>query len=140
MTNLYVLDTSVAVAWYLPEVFTKEAREWQKRMLKKTVDFLVPQHLHFLEFGNVLRTYVRRGELRTELAHEIYELHLEAPLREVAPVREHVLETALEFDSTTCDAAYIALSQTSDAPLVTAERSTTPWVVQLGSLAITLKK
>lgn len=138
-TRLYVLDTSVAIAWYLPEVFSKEACEWQKKMLKKTAMFLVPQHLHFLEFGNVLRTYIRRGELRTELAHEIYELHLEAPLREVAPAREHVLETALEFDSTTYDAAYIALSLSSEAPLVTAERSTTPWVVQLGSGAITMK-
>jgi predicted nucleic acid-binding protein len=130
----------VAIAWYLPEAFSKEAGEWQRRMLKKTATFLVPQHLHFLEFGNVLRTYVRRGELETELAHEIYELHLEAPLREVAPVREQILETALEFDSTTYDAAYIALSIASEAPLVTAERSTTPWVVQLGDSAVTLKK
>lgn len=140
MTNkLYVLDTSVAIAWYLPETFSKAARQWQGKMLKKTATLLVPQHLHYLEFGNVLRTYIRRGELAADLACEIYEAHLQAPLREIAPVREHMLETALEFAATTYDVAYIALSLSSEAPLITAERSTTPWVVQLGSQAITMK-
>jgi hypothetical protein len=63
-------------------------------MLRSEVSFIVPS-LHYWEFCNVLRAYVRRGEIELKLAQEIYELHL-------------------------------------DAPLVTAERSTTPWVVKLG--------
>ena len=30
--NAYVLDTSVAVAWYLEEVFSTSARAWQEGM------------------------------------------------------------------------------------------------------------
>jgi predicted nucleic acid-binding protein len=140
MSDLFVLDTSVAVAWYLPEVFSKEAREWQRKMIKKTVTMIAPKQLHYLEFSNVLRTYTRRGELTQDLAREIYELHLEAPLREMEPSLPDILETAFKFESTTYDAAYIALSMSNDAPLLTAERSTTPWVVQLGDLVVTMKK
>ena len=50
-----VLDTSTALAWYLPESFSDSAREWQAEMLGATMTFIVPS-LHFREFGNVLRT------------------------------------------------------------------------------------
>jgi predicted nucleic acid-binding protein len=140
MSRTFVLDTSVAIAWYLPETFSTEAREWQKNLLKNTVALLVPRHLHYLEFSNVLRTHVRRGEIDRDLAREIYALHLEAPLREIDIAMADVLETALEFESTTYDATYISLSLTQGAPIVTAERSTTPWVVKLADSVITMKK
>jgi predicted nucleic acid-binding protein len=140
MSKTFVLDTSVAIAWYLPEVFSAEAKEWQKKLVKQTVTLLIPRQLHYLEFSNVLRTYVRRGELEHRLASEIYALHLEAPLRELDTAVADILETAFEFESTTYDAAYIALSLAQSAPLVTAERSTTPWVVQLADSVITMKK
>jgi len=127
----YVLDASVAIAWYLPERFSAQARHWQRRMMRDELRFIVPD-LHHWEVANVLRTYVRRGELEPELAHEIYDLHLDAPLEALAPDRREVLQTALRFDASAYDAVYIALSLAHDAPLVTAERTTTPWVVKLG--------
>jgi predicted nucleic acid-binding protein len=126
-----VLDTSVAAAWYLPETFSPEARRWRDRLLSGDVQMLVPT-LHYWEMANVLRTYVRRAEIEASLAREVYALHLDAPLEQAEPDRSTVLDVALEYEATAYDAVYIALALLHDATLLTAERTTTPWVVRLG--------
>src|SRR5262245_22552544 len=126
-----VLDTSVAVAWYLPETFADAAREWQRRMLDGDVRLVVPS-LHYWEVGNVLRIYVSRGALSRDLAGESCRLHLDAPLQIVEPQRGMVLRRALDYDATMYDAVYIELALSLNAPFVTAEKSTTPWVVKMG--------
>jgi predicted nucleic acid-binding protein len=125
-----VLDASVAMAWYLPESFSTEARRWQRLMLEGEISLVVP-NLHYWEVANVLRTYVVRGEIDAGLATEIYALHLEAPLTVREPDRAVVLATALRFASTAYDAVYIALALGSDLSVLTAERTTTSWVVKL---------
>jgi predicted nucleic acid-binding protein len=55
------------------------------------------------------------------------------------PSREEVLALALEYGATAYDAVYIALSLSLDAPLVTGERATTPWVARLGARARVVK-
>jgi predicted nucleic acid-binding protein len=127
----HILDTSVAIAWYLPEAFSEAARRWQTKLLRDEVGLCVPG-LHYWEFGNVLRTYVRRGEVPQALAEEIYGLHLEAPLTTVEPDRLQTLARAFEYGATLYDAVYITLCLSLDCPLVTAEKTTTPWVVKLG--------
>lgn len=133
----YILDASTALAWYLPEDFQTAARRWQQDALSQKIRFCVPS-LHFWEVGNVLRTYARRREMPAEIAHEIYDLHLQAPLDVIEPDRALVLRTALDYEATVYDAVYIALALELNAPLVTAERTTTPWVVKLGDLATTI--
>ena len=127
----FVLDTSVALAWYLPEEFAREARQWRDRLLGGSIRLYVPA-LHYWEAANVLRTYARRREIGMDLAHQIYALHLDAPLETAEPDRGAVLATALEYDATAYDAVYIGLALEMDVPLLTAERTTTPWVVRLG--------
>ena len=129
--SVFVLDTSVAAAWYLPEDLAGVARAWQRRMLRGELSFVVPS-LHYWELANVLRTYVRRGELEAPMAEDVYRLHLEAPLKQAEPERPRILQVALEYQATAYDAVYIELALSLDAPLVTAERTTTPWVVKLG--------
>lgn len=129
-----VLDTSVAIAWYLPEIFSEQARGWRERLLDGKARLIVPS-LHFWEFANVLRTYVRRGELDRELALETYETHLEAPLERLEPDPARVLQTALRFESTAYDAVFISLALQYQVPLLTAERTTAPWVTRLGKQA-----
>lgn len=129
-----VLDTSVAIAWYLPEEFTPEARRWQKMMLEGKAGLHVPS-LHYWEFANVLRTYVKRGELEPDTAAEIHALHLDAPLILTEPSRTSILETALGYDATVYDAVYLSLSLELGEPLLTAERSSTPWIRKLGKFA-----
>jgi len=132
-----ILDTSVAIAWYLSETFSGPARQWHEKILTGRVHALVPP-LHYLEFANVLRTYVLRREMDRGLAAELYTLHLDAPLETVEPPRAELLATALEFNATVYDAAFIALALSCDGLLVTAERTTTPWVVRLGKRAVTI--
>ncbi len=132
-----VLDTSVAIAWYLPEAFATAARSYQTQLLDGRLRLIVPS-LHFWEVANVLRTYVRRGELTASLAGEIYALHLDAPLEVQEPDRSAVLATALECEASAYDAVYITLARTLDVPLLTAERKTRPWVAQLGRLVETV--
>ncbi|MCL4809095.1 MAG: type II toxin-antitoxin system VapC family toxin [Thermoanaerobaculia bacterium] len=134
-----VLDTSVAIAWYLPEAFAPAARSWQKQLLDGRARFVVPS-LHFWEMANVLRTYVKRRELTPSLAEEIYALHLDAPLTVEEPDRAAVLATALELDATAYDAVFITLARALDVPLLTAERKTKAWVARLGSLVVTLPR
>ena len=129
--NTYVLDASVALAWYLEEVFSPSARLWQERLLKGKIILTVPL-LHYWEIANALRTLVIRQEITEKLAREIYELHLEAPLQRVDPDERTVLEAALEYGSTAYDAVYISLCLARDVPLITAEKTTTGWVAKIG--------
>lgn len=137
--SAFVLDTSVAVAWYLPEEFATQARAFRDRLLAGKVQLLAPS-LHYWELANVLRTYVRRGEIEPDLASEIFELHLDAPLEVAEPDKGRVLATALEYEATAYDAVYIALALEHDIPLLTAERTTRPWVVRLGDRARNLRR
>ncbi len=131
----YILDASVAVAWYLPETFSKEARRYRERLAREEIRCVVPG-LHFWEVGNVLRTYVRRREIDADLCRDIFDLHLDAGLEVAEPDRRRALEVALDFDATLYDAIYIALALDSDLPLLTAEKTTTPWVARLGDRAV----
>ena len=132
------LDTSVAVAWYLPEAFAAAARLWQQLLLAGQVELVVPG-LHYWEFANVLRTYVRRGELEEPLAHEVYGAHVEAPLTRAEPDHGGILACALEYEATAHDAAHIRLALDRDVPLLTAERTTTPWVGKLGDRVVAVR-
>ena len=129
-----VMDTSVTVAWYLNEPCSKAARQWQDRVVSGKVHAMVPA-LHYLEFANVLRTYVRRRALDEATAQEIYSLHLEAPLSLAEPDRASILDIALRYNATVYDALYIALSLELQSPLLTAERPSSPWIKKLGNLA-----
>ncbi len=128
--NAYVLDTSVAVAWYLDEIFSVSARKWQERLLSGRIILIVPV-LHYWEFANVLRTLFYRREIAEDLAREIYEVHLEAPLEIAEPNKRLIMDTALEYGATAYDAVYISLCLSRDIPLITAEKTTTAWVTKL---------
>ena len=136
--STFVLDTSVAVAWYLPEGFAPEARLWQHQLLAGQVELVVPG-LHYWEFANVVRTYVRRGELEEALAHEVYAAHVGAPLIRSEPDYREILACALEYEATAHDAVYIRLALDRDVPLRTAERTTPPWALKLGDRVVAVR-
>jgi hypothetical protein len=73
-------------------------------------------------------------ELEAELALEIYDTHLEAGLSVVEVPPERILSVALEYQSTAHDSAHISLALLHQVPLLTVERTTTPWVLKLGEL------
>jgi len=133
----YVLDTSVAIAWYLPEVFTEAARTWQSKLISGEIILHVPT-LHYWEIANVLRSHVRRGQIDLRLATDIWEVHLDAALQTTDPMVDEVLATAFDYDATAYDAVYIALAIQLDLRLLTAERPSTEWVRKLGKRALSV--
>lgn len=126
-----VIDTSVTLAWYLNESFSKAAREWHERIMSGHERCIAPS-LHFLEFANALRTLTIRREIASNMARLIMEAHMDAPIEVVEPDLREVLSTSLEYDATAYDAAFISVAIAHDATLVTAERTTTHWVQKLG--------
>ncbi len=133
----FVLDTSVAIAVYLPEVFSPEARRYWDRIAARGTRCVVPT-LHFWEFANVLRTRVRSGALSESSALEIYGLHLDAPLEIVEPDPQQILGVAFEFGVTAYDAVYISLTLGSELALLTAESIRKPWVAKLGDRVVAI--
>ncbi|HET9768764.1 MAG TPA: type II toxin-antitoxin system VapC family toxin [Thermoanaerobaculia bacterium] len=133
----FVLDTSVAIAWYLPETFSHEARRWQARLLAGDDRFVVP-NLHYWEMANVLRTSVLRGRLTAPLARDIWALHLDAPLEIVEPEVGSVLARALELGATAYDTVFVELALSLNLQLLTAERVSQAWVARLGGRAVVL--
>ena len=130
--TLFVIDTSVTLAWYLEEEFSPAARQWQDRLLSGAVRLLVPS-LHYWEFANVLRTLAARKVIEEESAQELMDIHLDAPFEVAEPDRREVLRVALEYGATAYDGVFICLALANDVHLVTAERSTTRWVTKLGN-------
>lgn len=133
----YILDTSVAVSWYIDEIFSESARNYQKQLINHQDRFYVPP-LHFLEFSNVLRTLTLKKILSALSAQEIYRLHLQAPLLIIEPEHEDILETALAYQATTYDAVFIQLALATQFPLLTAEKRSRGWVSKLGDLVVSI--
>ncbi|GAX38733.1 type II toxin-antitoxin system VapC family toxin [Nodularia sp. NIES-3585] len=114
----YVLDASVAIKWFVPEVHSDAAR----RLLASNHTFLVPDFF-FAEVANVLWKRVRRGEDTVENARQTLadlnafpvEVCLSQPLMLLA------LDIALENDRAVYDCFYLALAVTQQCQMVTAD-------------------
>jgi predicted nucleic acid-binding protein len=95
--SVFVIDTSVALAWYLEEEFSSAARQRQDRLLSGAVRLPVPS-LHYWEFANALRTLAARKAIEEGTAQEVLDLHLVAPLEVAEPDRREVFRLALAND------------------------------------------
>ncbi len=119
MSDLYVVDASVVVKWYLPEVYADHAR----RLLDTDCRLLAPD-LVFSEVGNILWKKTRLGELSPEETSTILEM-VGAESLEIYPSWPLVL-VALEIANNTqrsvYDSLYLALATSHNCPIVTADR------------------
>ncbi|MEH1807276.1 MAG: type II toxin-antitoxin system VapC family toxin [Nostoc sp.] len=114
----YVLDASIAIKWFIPEVYSDAAR----RLVASNHTFLVPDFF-FPEVGNVLWKRVRRGEDTAENARQILldlnavpvEVYLSQPLMPLA------LDIALQTDRAVYHSLYLALAITQQCQMVTAD-------------------
>jgi predicted nucleic acid-binding protein len=135
--KLFILDTSVAVAWYFKESFSDQAIHWQKKALLKEATFIVPT-LHFYEFANVLRKLMLQKKIESYLAEEVWDLHTQFPFKVTDPDYTKSYPTALAYEATPYDGVYINLALELRTPLITADRKTHTWVKKLGKLAISI--
>jgi len=115
----WVVDASVAVKWFVPEVHTQAAL----RLLRDGTTLLAPDLL-LPEFGNIVWKKVRRGELGSEDARETLRAFSVVPLRVYpsAPLLEPAFEIAHTTGTTVYDSLYVALAAGEECRLVTADR------------------
>ncbi|MBN4004621.1 type II toxin-antitoxin system VapC family toxin [Nostoc sp. LPT] len=114
----YVLDASIAIKWFIPEVYSDAAR----RLVTNNHTFLVPDFF-FPEVGNVLWKRVRSGEDTAENARQTLtdlnavpvEVYLSQPLMPLA------LDIAIQSDRAVYDSLYLAFAITQQCQMVTAD-------------------
>lgn len=130
-----VIDASVGIKWFVPEVHSSEARQWRHR----------PEPLHTLAFffdleiSNILWKKVRRGELSRADAHLILgQLPVLALMRHLeAPLLTTAFDLANHARCSVYDCLYVALAAQLGGRMVTADQrlhsnlSATPWAANV---------
>lgn len=114
----YVVDASVAVKWYFPEIHSDQA-----------ATLLVPDNtlwapdLIFAEVGNVCWKRLQRQELDPDQASAVVQDFLASPLRIESHARllNHAWAIAVEHGRSVYDSLYLALAHQINALLVTAD-------------------
>ena len=116
--SAYVVDASVAVKWYVPEIHADRAAT----LLGDDHELHIPD-LFLAEFGNILWKKVVRGELTDSEAKSIVQSLWAVPLRRHSsePLLEAAVETALLTSRTVYDSLYVTLAVSLNCLLVTAD-------------------
>jgi len=114
-----VLDASIAIKWYFPEVLSEAALA----LISDKIQWIVPD-LFYAETGNVLWKKVERGEATIPVALDAMKslLSLDVAIRAVTSLLVPALEIALQFRCTVYDALYLSAAVAADCPFVTADR------------------
>jgi predicted nucleic acid-binding protein len=116
--SVFVLDASVVLKWFVPEVHSDAAR----RLLDAPHQYLAPDLL-FPEAGNAIWKKVRRGELTAEEAQRLIADLSTVAVDTIATrgllADAYALATAT--GQTVYDATYLALAVRLETQLITAD-------------------
>ena len=114
-----VVDASIAVKWYVPEIHSTEA----ERLLDRANELHAPD-LIVPEVGSIIWKKFRRGELTERQGRMIVAAFLDVPVLKypttslLKPAFEGAVRTAL----TVYDWTYLALALSLDCQMVTADQ------------------
>jgi len=118
MVNIFVVDASVAVKWYLPEIHSEAARR-----VRNPAYYLHVPDLFLLEFGNVVCKKLRRGDISLELSNtminDVQTVSLEWHRDE--PLFLKAYEIANETYRSLYDCLYLSLAVSLEGKMVTAD-------------------
>jgi predicted nucleic acid-binding protein len=114
-----VVDASVAIKWFAPEVLSPEAES----LLDGGDDLFAPDLL-LLECGNIIWKKVRLGELARADGDAALAALRSGPIRllDTTPLVEQALQLAHEIQHPVYDCVYLASAEAVDAIVVTADR------------------
>ncbi len=116
----YVVDASVAIKWYVPEIHSMHAL----RLLGDGNDLLAPE-LILAEVGNIIWKKCRLGELDLptggELLHDFRQSAL--TIKPLAGLLNTAWHIATQYRQTIYDSLYLSLAIATDARMVTADRN-----------------
>lgn len=113
-----VIDTSVAIKWLVPEEDAHLAIPLRSpKLVRLAPDFLL------IEVLNVLWKKARQSQIPTDVLREIAAGIDRLPLqvRTADLLRKQALEIAVALNITVYDALFVALADSEDATLVTAD-------------------
>ena len=115
----YVVDASVAIKWFIPEIHTEAAG----RLKHSTYQLHAPAFF-LLELGNVLCKKIRRHELTQREGNKILEEMKNVPVLKHADQRLFPLAYGLahQTNQSLYDCLYLALAEVIDGKVVTADR------------------
>jgi len=117
-----VLDTSVALKWAtIPEPLQAEALKLRDRFRSGALSLIAPDIFTF-EVGHVLSKLHRTHKLTAKESEDaLVEILTTCPdLRDSLPLFPRAFELSLRTRASLWDCVYLALSEQSGAPLVTA--------------------
>lgn len=119
---VYVLDCSVALKWFLPELLSEEAHGLLTRFRARTDDLLAPDLL-IAEFGYNLLKRFHNQELRVDEIRAIWEdfRSLEIKTVAIAAVAGDAMRLSLNHMGNFYDAVYVALARLRGCSVVTAD-------------------
>lgn len=118
-----VLDASVVLKWYLfDETYGQKALDLLHRFITKELNILSPSLLEY-EVINGLFIAQRRGRIKGESILTAIEgfFDLQIDLRDLYYFYQKSLYFCKVFNRSVYDASYIALAETEEIPLITAD-------------------
>jgi len=120
MSDNYVLDASVMIKWFIPEIYWEQASRLQSYSESNlhTPDFAQ------LECTSILSKKVRRKEIEIEDANQIQELLLQMPVQ-MHPWQDLLLDAgqiAHETYRSVYDCLYLVLAKRINGRMVTADK------------------
>lgn len=118
--SILIVDASVAIKWFVPEVHSVEARRW----LHGPDELHVPSVFFDLEFANIVWKKLLRGEFGRRDATDIFAgfekltlvSHPESPLIPTA------FDIAVTYRRSVYDSLYLALAEQLDGQMLTADQ------------------
>ena len=119
MSQALVVDASVAIKWFLPEIHSEAA----SLVLETKCELMAPD-LIWVEVGSILWKKVIRKEINVQEAEGILKDFLRFPVQ--TPGSKFLLNSAWQLangsGATVYDSLYLALARYHGCPLVTADR------------------
>ncbi|MBM4279088.1 MAG: type II toxin-antitoxin system VapC family toxin [Deltaproteobacteria bacterium] len=120
----WVIDSSIALAWALPDETSKEAERFLSRVSIRSI-LWVPA-LWWYEMANALLMARRRKRLIEADRIRLMELYRELPIRTDMMLDSDIMwrfyTQAVEYNLSAYDAAYLELAQRRGLGLATADR------------------
>ena len=118
-----VIDASVLIKFYIPEILSDRAERLLAKVEKKEIDLLAPD-LIYPEAGNILWKKQRLKELTRPEVEEITDAILSLPLiieasKSLLPL---AVELAIAYRTTVYDALYLSLAKVYETTMTTADR------------------
>ncbi|MGQ4892773.1 MAG: type II toxin-antitoxin system VapC family toxin [Candidatus Njordarchaeia archaeon] len=122
--KVYVVDTSIAVKWFVPEAYSEQALEILRSFSEGEVELYAPSTLK-IEFSNVIRKYYIKGLIGKEDVKKIIGSMSKIDLNYVDlswGLLKQALDLALAFNLTVYDGVYLAIAKNVKGILVTADK------------------